>query len=68
MNPIGHLRTDSVRNGSVALEYLLALGMGVPLLVFWLALFEPGVGYTNAGRQFMQYFQRMLTGVSLPIP
>lgn len=64
----GRLRAGCRRDGSVALEYLLTLGMAVPLLVFWLTLFEPGVGYTNKGRQFMQYFQRMLTGVSLPIP
>ncbi len=62
------MRTPDRVSGSVALEYLLTLGVAVPFLVAWLALFEPGVGYTEAGMRFTNYFQRMLTGISLPIP
>ena len=54
--------------GSVALEYVVTLGAAVPFVMVWLALFEPGVGYTEVGRQFTNYFQRMLTGISLPVP
>ena len=54
--------------GSIALEYLVSLGAAVPFLVIWLSLYEPGTGYTKAGLQFTNYFQRMLTGISLPIP
>ena len=54
--------------GSVALEYLVSLGMGVPFVVAWIWIFEPGVGYTEFGRQCTNYFQRMLTGISLPLP
>ena len=56
------------RRGSVALEYLVSLGMGVPFVVAWIHVFEPGVGYTEFGRQCTNYFQRMLTGISLPLP
>ena len=42
--------------------------MGVPFVVAWLWIFEPGAGYTEYGRQLTNYFQRMLTGISLPIP
>ena len=59
------MRNDT---GSVALEYLLTLGLVVPFLIVWLTLFEPGVGYTDAGVRFTNYFQRILTGISLPIP
>lgn len=58
----------SAKRGSVALEYLVSLGMGVPFVIAWLWIFEPGVGYTEYGRQLTNYFQRMLTGMSLPIP
>ena len=54
--------------GSVTLEYILVLGIAIPFLVFWLTLFEPGKGYTETGVQFIEFFQRILTGISLPIP
>lgn len=54
--------------GSAALEYVLTLGVAVPFLVAWLAVFKPGGGYTDVGVQFTNYFQRMLTGISLPVP
>ena len=56
------------KTGSVALEYLVSLGMAVPFLLAWLCLFEPGSGYTKVGRECTNYFQRMLTGISLPLP
>lgn len=64
-----HVGTCLCRSGSVALEYLLVtLFMALAVVWFWVDLFEPGKGYTGHGRQFTQFFQRMLTGVSLPIP
>ena len=54
--------------GSIMLEYLLVLAIAIPFLMFWLTIFEPGVGYTDRGMQFMEFFQRILTGISLPIP
>ena len=54
--------------GSVMLEYLLVLAIAVPFLMFWLTIFEPGVGYTDQGMLCMEFFQRILTGISLPIP
>ena len=58
----------SIQKGSVVLEYIIALGVAVPFILFWAALFESGKGYTDIGQQFINYFQRILTGVSLPIP
>ena len=55
-------------NGSITLEYILVLGIAIPFLTFWLQLFEPGKGYTNLGLSFVEFFQRILTGISLPIP
>jgi len=56
------------KRGSVALEYIVSLGMGVPFVIAWLKVFNPGVGYTDLGQQCTNYFQRMLTGMSLPLP
>lgn len=57
------------RPGSVLLEYVLVvLFFLLPVVWFWSKIFVPGEGYTENGLRFMQYFQRMLTGVSLPIP
>ncbi|MBQ4481290.1 MAG: hypothetical protein IJJ33_10430 [Victivallales bacterium] len=55
--------------GSVALEYVMTLVVGVVFLCCWLGVFTPGVGYTEkVGRKLVAYFQRVLVGLSLPIP
>lgn len=58
----------SIQKGSVVLEYIIVLGVAVPFILFWTMLYESGNGYTDVGLQFMNYFQRILTGISLPIP
>ena len=66
-----HRISDIGKNakGSVLLEYVLLLSIGVTFVVFSLWLFEPGVGFTeNAGKPFVAYFKRVLVGISLPIP
>ena len=60
---------SGLRSGSVLLEYVLVVCCVLaPVVLFWSRIFVPGEGYTENGRRFMEYFQRMLTGVSLPIP
>ena len=64
-----HVGTCLCRSGSVVLEYLLVTSfMAFAVVWFWVDLFEPDKGYTGHGRQFTQFFQIILTGVSLPIP
>ena len=58
----------SNEKGSMLLEYILVLAAAVPFFVFWLSLFEPGRGYTAKGQRLMEIFQRILTGITLPIP
>ena len=59
----------SNEKGSMLLEYILVLWLAaVPFFVFWLSLFEPGRGYTAKGQRLMEIFQRILTGITLPIP
>ena len=55
-------------SGSMILEYIVSLGVAVPFVLAWLLLFEPDAGYTQLGLQCTNYFQRMLTAISLPIP
>ncbi len=62
------MKLDNNESGSMLLEYLLVLGAAIPFLAFWLALFKPGEGYTDTGMMFMQFYQRILTGISLPVP
>ena len=54
--------------GSVALEYVMLLLVGVVFLECWLHVFTPGRGYTDLGKAVVTYFQRILVGISLPIP
>jgi hypothetical protein len=56
-------------DGSMMLEYVIMLSVGVVFFVFVLHVFEPGKGFTDdLGKPFVAYFQRVLTGISLPIP
>lgn len=62
---------DMMKNngGSMMLEYTLMLSVGVIFLYFAREIFQPGVGFTeDVGRPLVAYFQRVLTGISLPIP
>lgn len=55
--------------GSIALEYLIVLaGLAIPFAAIWTSLFNFKTGYTDAGWLLMQFFQRLLAGISLPIP
>ena len=55
--------------GSMMLEYILMLSVGVIFVIFALQIFEPGVGFTEElGKPLVAYFQRVLTGIALPIP
>lgn len=64
---MNELRTRSSQ-GSIVLEYALSLSIVVPFLCAWLSLYEPGAGWTGGGRMVTEYFQRVLIGVSMPIP
>ena len=56
-------------DGSMALEYALMLSVGVIFVIFVLQIFEPGVGFTeDLGKPMVAYFQRVLTGIALPVP
>lgn len=56
-------------SGSMMLEYVLMLSVAVAFLYAALSVFEPGTGYTaDVGKPLVAYFQRVLTGISLPIP
>ncbi len=56
-------------NGSMMMEYVITLAVAAVFLFFWLKIFEPGVGFTDDfGKPLVAYFQRVLTGISLPIP
>lgn len=51
------------------LEYALMLSVGAVFLYFAREIFEPGVGFTEEiGKPLVAYFQRVLTGISLPLP
>ena len=55
--------------GSMMLEYVLMLSVAVVFLWVALSVFEPGTGYTeDIGKPLVAYFQRVLIGISLPIP
>ena len=62
------LRRLASGDGSVALEYILLLVFCVGAYECWLELFEPGVGFTKYGQEFTAFFQRILVGISLPVP
>ncbi|MBR4255430.1 MAG: hypothetical protein IKQ16_10115 [Lentisphaeria bacterium] len=56
-------------NGSMVLEYVLMLSVGVVFLYCALQIFEPGRGFTEEiGKPMVAYFQRVLVGISLPVP
>ena len=56
-------------DGSMILEYTLMLSVGVVFTYVALQIFEPGVGFTkDLGKPLVAYFQRVLTGIALPIP
>ena len=62
-----YLKTDCC--GSVMLEYVLMLLVAVVFIYSARAIFEPGIGFTeDIGKPMVAYFQRVLTGISLPIP
>ena len=62
-----NLRSDC--RGSVMLEYVLMLTVALVFLYFAREIFEPGVGFTeDVGKPMTAYFQRVLVGISLPIP
>jgi len=61
-------RPVSCEKGSITLEYIMVLGIAVPVFVMWISLFNSQTGYTDLGWLFVQFFQRLLTGVALPIP
>ena len=55
--------------GSMMLEYVLMLSVGVIFVIFAIQIFEPGVGFTEElGKPLVAYFQRVLTGIAMPIP
>ena len=55
--------------GSMILEYALMLSIGVVFVYFAIQIFEPGVGFTEEfGKPMVAYFQRVLTGIALPVP
>ena len=55
--------------GSMMLEYVLMLSVGVVFWIFAIQIFEPGVGFTeDIGKPLVAYFQRVLTGIAMPIP
>ena len=57
------------RTGSMMLEYTLMLLVGVIFLYCAREIFKPGVGFTEeVGKPLVAYFQRVLVGISLPIP
>ena len=57
------------RTGSMMLEYTLMLLAASAFVYFAREIFEPGVGFTeDVGKPLVAYFQRVLTGISLPIP
>ena len=56
-------------DGSMMLEYVLMLSVGVVFWIFAIQIFEPGVGFTeDIGKPLVAYFQRVLTGIAMPIP
>ena len=62
---------DNLRNadGSMLLEYALMLSVGVVFIYVAIQIFEPGVGFTeDLGKPLVAYFQRVLTGIALPVP
>ena len=64
-------RFDNLKkeDGSMILEYALMLFVGVVFIYFSLQIFEPGVGFTeDFGKPMVAYFQRVLTGIALPVP
>ena len=62
----GSLRNE---DGSMALEYALMLSVGVIFVYAALQIFEPGEGFTeDIGKPLVAYFQRVLTGIALPVP
>lgn len=55
--------------GSVMLEYCIVLSIAVVFLYFSREIFVPGSGFTdNVGKPMVSYFQRVLVGISLPLP
>ena len=62
---------DNLRNadGSMLLEYALMLSVGVVFIYVAIQIFEPGVGFTeDLGKPLVAYFQRVLTGIAMPMP
>ena len=64
-----HNRINAYECGSMMLAYVLMLSVAVVFLWAALAVFERETGYTeDVGKPLVAYFQRVLTGISLPIP
>ena len=69
MKNTGKRNFKSDNRGSVMLEYVLMLTVAVVFIYAARTIFEPGVGFTeDVGKPMTAYFQRVLTGISLPIP
>ena len=67
MRRLRNILTES--DGSMMLEYVLMLSVGVVFWIFAIQIFEPGVGFTeDIGKPLVAYFQRVLTGIAMPIP
>lgn len=63
------VHTSPGEKGSIALEYIIVFaGLAIPFAAMWTSLFSFKTGYTDAGWLLMQFFQRLLAGISLPIP
>lgn len=56
------------RRGAMMLEYALTLGIGAVFVMAGLSIYSPGNGYTAQGRRLTSLYQRILVGISMPIP
>ena len=57
------------QNGAVMLEYALgAFLLCIPLAAVWCSLYNFSEGWTAQGLHFAVFFQKILTGISLPLP
>ena len=46
----------------------MTMAFGVVFLYSLFEVFVPGMGYTEKGKLLIAYFQRILVGISMPIP
>lgn len=64
------IKNIASEKGSIMLEYVIVLcGIGVALIVFMnRAFFDISAGFGPLGREIVAFYQRMLGGLSLPVP